>query len=170
MSRNTSLITDAAQLQAQSDLDTYTAAVTAHIVGDWQSHQQLAVWPQAYTCGAGGVSPNTLRLLITDVTTSRAVVVPAFPVGTYVTSGLPIIVQQPVSQSVKVGNTYQLIVFASSTSPLAYQWFVNDDPIVGATTNAYSVAGAVAGKWTYKVTVTNVNGTVTSAPATVTVT
>jgi hypothetical protein len=83
----------------------------------------------------------------------------------------PTITTQPLSQTVTAGQTATLSVTAAGTHPMTYQWYVNGAPIAGATASFYTTP-ALSGTNTgaaYTVTVTNVAGSTTSAPAVLTV-
>ena len=76
----------------------------------------------------------------------------------------PVILTQPLSQSVNAGSNVAFSVQAAGTMPLSYQWFFNGTNLHGATTNTYllnNVQTASAG--VYTVTITNVAGAVTSS-------
>jgi|GEM_PF-4834702 len=78
---------------------------------------------------------------------------------------------QPTAQTVAAGNPFTLFVTASGEQPLSYQWQRDNADIPGATQETYSVTSATlsdAGSYTCKIT--NVCGTVTTNPVTVTVT
>ncbi len=84
----------------------------------------------------------------------------------------PVITNQPVNQTVASGQSGTYTVTATGDGPLSYQWYKNGSPISGATSSTYST-GATTGNDTgaiYTVTVTNTAGTVTSTPASLTVT
>jgi hypothetical protein len=49
------------------------------------------------------------------------------------TNQLPVILQQPDSQTVALGATASFSVLATSSLPLSYQWLLNGAPIAGAT-------------------------------------
>ncbi|MDB6127453.1 MAG: Immunoglobulin I-set domain protein, partial [Verrucomicrobia bacterium] len=76
----------------------------------------------------------------------------------------PAILQQPLSQLLGFGSSVMLSVSASGTAPLGYQWYRDGIAISGATSSTYAAASAA----TYTVVVTNSVGTITSAPAVVT--
>ncbi len=85
-------------------------------------------------------------------------------------SSQPVIVDPPQSTTNVVGTTVSFSVFATGTSPLSYQWqyfgvFLNNETnaVLSLTNVQTSNAGA------YAVIVTNVEGSVTSAVATLTV-
>ena len=83
----------------------------------------------------------------------------------------PALSTQPSGQSLLVGQSFQLNVTASGSSPLSYQWHKSGAAIAGATASSYSVAGAsTADTGAYTVTISNAFGSVTSSPAAVTVT
>ena len=82
------------------------------------------------------------------------------------------IAQQPASVSVTAGQRATFAVRAAGTGPFSYQWLVNGNAIPGATTATYQTAatamsdsGAV-----YTVRVGNVQGSVLSSAAALTVT
>lgn len=84
----------------------------------------------------------------------------------------PGIVTQPTNVSLSIGLTAQFSVLANGALPLSYQWYYNTNTLLtGQTSNTLTLANVQstnAGK--YSVTITNVNGSVTSAFATLTVT
>lgn len=84
----------------------------------------------------------------------------------------PTIVTQPVAKTVSVGQTATFEVVADGTAPLAYQWAKNGNPIAGATSASYTTGATVDADSgaSFTVTVSNVVGPVTSAPAVLTVT
>jgi pectate lyase len=87
-----------------------------------------------------------------------------------VTVAPPAIAAQPQSQSVNLGDSVTLAIQATGTAPLSYQWFKNDALVSGATTASLAFASAQASDvGTYTVTVTNSAGSITSAPATLSV-
>jgi len=82
----------------------------------------------------------------------------------------PFFTAQPASQSVNLGTSALFSMGIEGTAPFSFQWFFNGTPILGATNPSYvaqlaqqSAAGS------YTVTITNVDGSVTSSPATLTV-
>ncbi|WP_158945101.1 immunoglobulin domain-containing protein [Granulicella sp. S190] len=84
----------------------------------------------------------------------------------------PTITKQPVNQTVNVGQTATFSVTATGSGTLTYQWFLNGTAISGATSSTYTTpatASTDSGS-VFTVTVTNASGSVTSSPATLTVT
>jgi hypothetical protein len=82
----------------------------------------------------------------------------------------PSITNQPVNLSITAGQTIQLRVTATGTSP-TYQWRKNNVNIPGATLSTYTKFDATtADSGTYTVVVSNSAGNVTSNAATVEVT
>jgi len=86
-------------------------------------------------------------------------------------STAPAITTQPGSQSVTVGQTATFSVIGAGTAPLSYQWQTNGTAITGATASSYTTAATTLADngSTFKVTVSNAVGTITSAAATLTV-
>ena len=56
----------------------------------------------------------------------------------------PAITNQPVSQSVLIGQTVTFSVTASGTAPLIYQWRKNGTAIIGATSSNYTTPAEIA--------------------------
>jgi len=83
----------------------------------------------------------------------------------------PTITTQPASQTVTAGQTATFVVVASGTAPLSYQWQKNGANISGATSSGYTTPATTASDngANFDVVVSNSAGTVTSAPATLTV-
>ena len=93
---------------------------------------------------------------------------PAFPLR--VVAGAPEIGTPPATQSLAAGRPLQLYVLAGGSAPLTYQWQKDGVPISGATRSSYlrtNLQAADAGA--YAVVVANAQGSVTSAPAAITV-
>ncbi len=82
----------------------------------------------------------------------------------------PGITAQPQSVSALAGGSVNFSVTASGTAPYAYQWRFNGTNLVGQTGSTLSLSGIGAGHGgPYTVVITNVAGSVTSSPATLTV-
>ncbi len=83
----------------------------------------------------------------------------------------PSITAPPASQTVRLGASATFMVGAGGTAPLAYQWRLNaTNNLAGATNTSLTITNAQAtNAGGYTVVVTNLNGSVTSAVATLTV-
>lgn len=85
------------------------------------------------------------------------------PIPAYVT-------QDPLPVSAYAGRTATFVVGADGSTPLSYQWYKGNVPIDGATSDTLRFTCAYADNGaTYKVVVTNLYGSATSAPAALTV-
>lgn len=86
---------------------------------------------------------------------------------------IPTITSQPTNQTVTAGQTASFSVtaiHAISSSLPTYQWLFNNVAIAGATSTTLSISNAQStNAGTYTVNVSNVVGTITSSPATLTV-
>lgn len=83
----------------------------------------------------------------------------------------PTIIAQPANATIPLGSAATLAVSATGTGPLSYQWTENGNALPGATSASLTTAAlqlADSGD-KFKVTVTNVYGSVTSNVATVTI-
>jgi invasion protein IalB len=91
--------------------------------------------------------------------------------GATVNPDAPLIITQPLSQTVTAGQTATFTVSATGTGPLTYQWFDNGVAIGGATSSSYTTPATVSSESgsVFTVTVTNSLGGATSGPATLTV-
>jgi pectate lyase/pectin methylesterase-like acyl-CoA thioesterase len=108
------------------------------------------------TIGNGIGSTTSAPVLLT---------VRATPIVTPVT-----IVTQPVSRTAFVGDAVSFSVIAQGVPPPSYQWFKDGAPIAGATAATLTLTNVqLNSAGSYSVTVTNVAGSVTSNPATLTV-
>jgi hypothetical protein len=119
----------------------------------------------------GNVQPassGSYTVIITNidgsVTSSNAVLT--------VTNIPPAITLQPTNQTVEVGTTVTLVVTATGTAPLSYQWQVNGTNLVnggsinGATNSLLTITNAQpTNSGTYTVIVDNPGGSVTSSNA-----
>src|SRR5262249_18004514 len=80
------------------------------------------------------------------------------------------IVTQPVSRTAFVGDTASFSVIAQGVPPPSYQWFKDGAPIADANAATLTLTNVqLNSAGSYSVTVTNVSGSVTSNPATLTV-
>lgn len=83
----------------------------------------------------------------------------------------PAITAQPQDQSVGVGANASFSVTATGLPQATYQWYFNGTAIVGANGSTYALADAqTSNAGNYTVNVTNPAGSVTSNPATLTLT
>ncbi|MCS1408533.1 MAG: Endoglucanase C [Verrucomicrobia subdivision 3 bacterium] len=83
----------------------------------------------------------------------------------------PRIDQQPADVIIEAGQTATFQVSAAGSPPLTYQWQFNKENITGATTRTLTLSNVQSNNMgRYRVIVTNPAGTLTSNPATLTVT
>ncbi len=88
------------------------------------------------------------------------------------TAGIgPAITAQPQDVTVDAGQAPTLTVAATGTAPMTYQWFRNSSGLSGATSASYTgpISSATDTGTVFTVVISNSIGTVTSAPATLTV-
>jgi hypothetical protein len=92
--------------------------------------------------------------------------------ATLTVNGPPTITSQPANQTVVAGQTATFSVVANGTSPLTYQWQKNQVNIAGATSASYTTPATttVDNGTSFQVVVTNPVSSITSNPATLTVT
>jgi hypothetical protein len=83
----------------------------------------------------------------------------------------PAITAQPINQTVTAGKAATFAVVASGTAPLTYQWSDNGAPVSGATSSSYTTPPTTTANTgsVYMATVSNAEGSTTTAPATLTV-
>ena len=82
-------------------------------------------------------------------------------------SAPPVILTQPLSQNVLVGDNVTLFVRALGAAPLTYQWQFNGSNIVGATTSTFTVQNVqLAQAGSYAVSVANPVGSILSSTST----
>lgn len=142
------LATNATGYQWKKDGENISSATSA-------TYTKQSVVPAdvgSYTCvvsGEGG----------TSVTSDAA---------TVTVNALPVITQQPSSQTINEGGNINLSVTA--TGATGYQWKKDGSDIPSATNATYSKSGALpADAGSYTCVVTGAGGSVTSNPATITV-
>ncbi|MBW4026961.1 MAG: immunoglobulin domain-containing protein [Acidobacteria bacterium] len=82
-----------------------------------------------------------------------------------------VIVTQPASQSIPLGNAATFTVAATGTAPLSYQWSMNGTKIQGATSSSYTSPDVTAEDTgeTFTVVISDLGSSITSSPATLTV-
>ena len=81
----------------------------------------------------------------------------------------PVITTQPQNQTITSPAAATFTATASGSAPLAYQWKESGSAISGATSASYTTPATAVGTKSYTVTVSNSFGSVTSAPAVLTV-
>ncbi|HTS17614.1 MAG TPA: glycosyl hydrolase family 28 protein [Verrucomicrobiae bacterium] len=112
----------------------------------------------AYRPSNNTTAPATNEFVEVNIQLSSA------PVG-------PSTATEPQSQTVFDGQTATFSVVPNGTTPLSYQWYYNNNTPVANATNATLALGTVhpANAGCYSVLISNLYGTVTSAPAQLTV-
>jgi hypothetical protein len=149
---------------------TVTATGTGPLTYQWLKNGSVigGATSSSYTTPAtvSGDSGSLFTVTVTNVAGTAT----SAPATLTVTTG-PTITTPPASESVNAGQTASFTVTAAGTGPLTYQWSKNGSAISGATSSSYTTPATVSGDSgaLFTVTVTNTAGTVTSAPATLTV-
>ncbi len=160
------------------------ATGTAPLTYQWQTNN--------VNVGNGGIvsGATTSTLTLTGVTPSwalnyRVIVsnaggsVTSSPAATLTVIVPPAITTQPTSQSAYPGLNASFSVVATGTAPLMYQWqagsgtytnLSNGGQISGATSSSLTITGVTTNlAANYRVIVSNAGGSVTSSPATLTI-
>lgn len=84
-------------------------------------------------------------------------------------SGAPVILQQPVSQTVVFGGTATFQALVVGTFPMSFQWQEDGTNIAGATTNSYVLPNVqLSDGGSFTLVISNFLGTTTSQPAVLT--
>jgi len=82
----------------------------------------------------------------------------------------PTITRQPLGKTLNPGSRFTFRVTAKGSLRLGYQWFFNDTPIAGASRRTLALRNLQsAASGAYSVVITNAVGSVTSAPAVLTI-
>lgn len=85
-------------------------------------------------------------------------------------TGIPVITQQPQSQTVSEGGSASFAVAATGAPPLSYQWRRNGTDILGSTNSSLALSSLrIEQAGTYSILVSNAKGSVLSHEATLTV-
>jgi uncharacterized lipoprotein YddW (UPF0748 family) len=125
--------------------------------------------PGSYTLNASfeGFAPVTTNVSISaGVVATLDLILPALAANTR-----PAILIQPHDAAACVGGQADFNVTATGTTPLAYQWFANSNPLAGATRSALALTNVqTTTAATYFVRVTNSFGISNSATVFLTVT
>ncbi|MGO8796356.1 MAG: SBBP repeat-containing protein [Candidatus Sulfotelmatobacter sp.] len=114
-----------------------------------------------------GTGSATVTPVVTDASGTAIITTP------FTVSFAPTITTQPASQTIESGQTATLMVVATGTAPLSYQWYqgasgTTTTPISGATSSSYTTPSLTASE-SYWVQVSNSVGSANSTAATITV-
>ncbi|HEY9172431.1 MAG TPA: immunoglobulin domain-containing protein, partial [Verrucomicrobiae bacterium] len=113
----------------------------------------------------GWIAPTNLTLNLPAGQTNSVAFVYA-PAGM-----LPLVVTNPASVNAIAGETVRFRVAATGTAPLDYCWQKNSQTLAGATNTLLTLSNVtIANAGSYRVVVHNPVGSVTSAPAVLTIT
>jgi len=149
---------------------TLSDSATGTVVPVWASSSPLLSIDTNGLATAGHTTSDTKVAVIASYTRSFVTKTVTQQVTIVAQSLPPAIILPPQSQLVAVGSNATFSVLATGTAPLGYQWRFAGTAIPGATATSYTVAGAQpADAGPYSVIITNWAGSVTSAPAILTV-
>lgn len=153
---------DVSVLANDTDEDGDTLGVTAFTQGTHGAVTANADGSLRYTPTAGYAGPDQFAYTLADSgggSATGAVSVTVLPAP-------PVITVPPAGRTVAAGTAVTLRVTATGTGSLAYAWFFNDQPVIGAAAETLplgAVTAAQAGR--YRVRVSNAAGPVDSADA-----
>jgi hypothetical protein len=147
-----------------------TATGTGTLTYQWKKNGSAisGATSSSYTTPAAVASDNGAVFTVTVTGTSGNVTSSA---ATLTVTAPPSITAQPSSKSVLTGQTATFSVAATGTATLTYQWSMSGVAISGATSATYTTPATTSADngAQFTVTVTNAAGSVTSNPATLTV-
>lgn len=108
-----------------------------------------------------------------SVTTDPAIAVPIYPTNYIlaVAADIPMMLVQPISQSILLTNSFTLSCLGAGFATLLYQWQHAGTNLAGATQTSYAIAAVTNGhEGNYACVITNDLGSVTSSVAVLTIT
>jgi hypothetical protein len=125
-----------------------------------------------YTTPPATASDNAAQFTVTVSTATGSVTSNPATLTVTASAVAPSITSQPISKTVTAGQTATFSVAAAGTVPLSYKWMKNGTPITGATSSTYTTPATTTSDNSsqFTVMVGNSAGSVTSNPATLTVT
>ncbi|MGD0263190.1 MAG: immunoglobulin domain-containing protein, partial [Verrucomicrobiota bacterium] len=146
------------------------AAGTAPLAYQWLKDGTDVPGASNATYAIAAATTNDAASYTVVITNVAGAVTSSVATLTVVVTALPFITAQPVSQSVIAGSGATFSVTVFSTLPLSYQWQLNGSDLEGATGASLALANVQpANGGDYTVVITNAQGGVTSAVATLTV-
>ena len=127
-----------------------------------------------FTIGYSGTCGNIAALIdevsIYNRALSSVEVAAVYAAGSAGKCSSPLILAQPESQVGYWGKSVTLTVNAVGTAPLSYQWLYGSSPVIGGTNASLALTNLqLPDAGSYSVVITNSIGSVTSAPAILTV-
>lgn len=155
--------------QAETVTWTNTAGGTWSVAANWSPNKVPAAADTALI-----TTPGTY--LVTVDNPALATLVPNYAPRqvqlniTEIFTPAPVATSQPASQTVPAGAQVTLSFGVRGTAPITYEWTRNGSVINGANGQRLVLEDVQPGTATYRVTASNAFGSITSDPATVTVT
>lgn len=176
MSSPIDILTDTSQALALASAQGYSANVLAHVYNDFAGHNSLRIFEGTRfreLVVNHRVTTSSCRILLTDQTgTQRILKMPVILTsGSTTIGGPPVILQNPLSQTLAAGVFAQFsVVVASPTTP-SYQWSKNAVNLSGATGPTLLLTNiSSSDSGTYATLISNSFGSVASTPAILVVT
>jgi pectin methylesterase-like acyl-CoA thioesterase len=143
--------------------------IDSHITGWQEAVARSWEYGNSNLAGTVAVTYNGTQLTSTDPNLTNAMSAPLWLYG-WQPQTSPVILTNPVSQSVGAGDALALSVAAIGIPQPTYQWQRNGTNLIGETNATLTIASAFGGDaGSYRVTVANSAGSVLSAIATVVV-
>jgi hypothetical protein len=153
---------------------TVAASGSAPITYQWQKNAATISGATAasYTTPPAAVADSGAMFSVVVSNAMGSVASNAAKLTVNAANAAPTITTQPASQTVAAGQTATFTVVASGAATLTYQWQKNGTNIAGATSASYTtpVTTIADSGEQFQVTVSNAQGSVVSASATLTVT
>jgi hypothetical protein len=147
---------------------TATAMGASALAYQWQGSSGIIPGATHSTLTFTNIQPTNAGPYFVVVTNLQGAVTSA--VANITVIGAPAITNQPGPVTVVVGHAANFVVGASGWPALAYQWQLDGVNVAGATNSALALSNALpVNAGNYTVAVTNVYGSVTSSPASLTV-
>jgi hypothetical protein len=143
--------------------------------GDFTRNTLAPLLIGAFGQGSGNAPNATLVGRVDEVAVyskplTAAQVTAHYNAGIFVPNVPPFIITQPLTQSIVAGSNVTFSGSAGGTTPLSYQWMYNGAFISGATNTSFSLTNVYYNNsGNYALRATNVAGSITSAPAVLTV-